>query len=46
MGELEGNGGVIHLLVPCRISNLGILWGGGEAMCVCEFHPIYNLEPY
>lgn len=47
IGELEGKDGVIHLLVPCRIHNLGILWGLGRVcMCVCEFHPIYNLESY
>lgn len=49
MGEREAKAGEIHLLVPCRIHNLGILWGWGVGrvcMCVCEFHPIYNLESY
>lgn len=35
IGELEGKDGVIHLLVPCRVHNLGILWGGGEGVYVC-----------
>lgn len=47
IGELEGEGGVIHLLVPSRMHNSEILWGVGRVcMCVREFHPIYNLESY
>lgn len=43
MGEREAKAGEIHLLVPCRIRNLGILWGGGEGVyvCVCVNFTLY-----
>lgn len=41
IGELEGKGGVIHLLVPCRIHNLGFVWGLGGCVCVCVNFTLY-----